>query len=669
MSSSQNYYREKYLKYKNKYLELKMHGGVNCAKIGFRQHEEECWHDSLSMIFCYCDGIGETIQEIFKSEDSFTEFIDTININQDNGVPLELLPPNFDLDNERDKIRLLELSKDYFKQLYKRYANEQKIELDLTPSELKKIQELTREEKDIIDKYIYKNNLLDQYPDERQIFNRFLYNESSYDNTHQYYRWYVNTLLKFLSETKIIKPKPPGLVRQNSEDYSFKCVNYIYEISNHNSSNNLYFFITHRGSVNEEFIPTSIISYFLLNYPIMKQNNQKKLTRTLTRTLSLDSTLDKLEQKSLKFLSFKIYSFETIFIEINTVTNIIDKLQEMKDYIKDAHCMIINTYLGIEGNQDMANRDIINKENIYTFSFNHVQCFFTCDKKLYFYDNQGIKIDGKKKLFVNFNWKDYLNSVIENIIRTITDLNKSKIYNKFSQFYYDSLKYLDNHLALIKNFIIIKNENYTKELFKISLLDNLNFQLLQYNNKNILNIIETNSIDAITLSELLNNVILKNKSLNNNLPAIEKLINKENINDSFTIKTNKGYTPLHFLIVKEYIELINIFLNHPNVKYWFTIQTDEGYTPLHIAILFNKLKSTIALLSHPEIKQCFTIQNINGDTILHTALVKSSPKNIDILNKLLSHPEIKQCFTIKNNKGETPQSIAEQYNIKLTLDL
>ncbi len=113
MSAQQNYYEKKYLKYKNKYINLKMNGGANCANFGFNQHQGECWHDSLSMIFCYCDGIGETIQEIFKSEESFREFIQNIDINKSNGIPLEMLPPNYDFDDETDRIKLLELSIEY----------------------------------------------------------------------------------------------------------------------------------------------------------------------------------------------------------------------------------------------------------------------------------------------------------------------------------------------------------------------------------------------------------------------------------------------------------------------------------------------------------------------------------------------------------------------------
>ena len=111
MLSNKNSYKIKYLKYKKKYIDLKMTGGANCAKFGFNQHSGECWHDSLSMIFCYCDGIGENIQEIFNTEASFTDFIthlELIKLNS-NGIPFELLPPNFELNsgNDFDKETLL----------------------------------------------------------------------------------------------------------------------------------------------------------------------------------------------------------------------------------------------------------------------------------------------------------------------------------------------------------------------------------------------------------------------------------------------------------------------------------------------------------------------------------------------------------------------------------
>ena len=184
MYSDKNSYKLKYLKYKKKYLDLKMTGGAKCAQFGFNQHSGECWNDSLSMIFCYCDGIGENIQEIFKTEESFNYFINHIDINILNGIPLEFLPPNYNLNNIEDKSILLDLSKAYIIQLYDRYSNEKKV--NVTEMTIKRITTLTAKEKDIIILLINKDNI------DNKIFNEyslkilyyFLNNESKYYNTH-----------------------------------------------------------------------------------------------------------------------------------------------------------------------------------------------------------------------------------------------------------------------------------------------------------------------------------------------------------------------------------------------------------------------------------------------------------------------------------------------------
>jgi len=62
-------YQKKYLKYKQKYLELKQIGGVKCMDndVHFSQHNGECWHDSILTIFFFCDVIGDNIQYIIFS--------------------------------------------------------------------------------------------------------------------------------------------------------------------------------------------------------------------------------------------------------------------------------------------------------------------------------------------------------------------------------------------------------------------------------------------------------------------------------------------------------------------------------------------------------------------------------------------------------------------------
>jgi len=77
-----NYYK-KYLKYKSKYEHLKNQIGGNQIKIiedkyktnlfqvkcfskGFKQHNQECWNDSIMMFFCSQDELKETVQRKLK---------------------------------------------------------------------------------------------------------------------------------------------------------------------------------------------------------------------------------------------------------------------------------------------------------------------------------------------------------------------------------------------------------------------------------------------------------------------------------------------------------------------------------------------------------------------------------------------------------------------------
>ncbi len=66
-------YREKYLKYKNKYLQLQLqYGGANCLQYGFQQHSGECWHDALGMLMMQSD----------LTSDNFIANITTLNLDE-----------------------------------------------------------------------------------------------------------------------------------------------------------------------------------------------------------------------------------------------------------------------------------------------------------------------------------------------------------------------------------------------------------------------------------------------------------------------------------------------------------------------------------------------------------------------------------------------------------
>ncbi len=77
-------YKDKYLKYKNKYNNLKsLLGGDNCLKFGFQQHSGECWHDSLGMLLMQSD----------LTKDAFIRSMQSINIDEVQAKLVDLFSP------------------------------------------------------------------------------------------------------------------------------------------------------------------------------------------------------------------------------------------------------------------------------------------------------------------------------------------------------------------------------------------------------------------------------------------------------------------------------------------------------------------------------------------------------------------------------------------------
>ena len=141
-------YKNKYLKYKNKYLSLrdkylnifseehktkgynknKLIGGANCPILGYYQHKGECWHDSLSMVLLYSDGLSGHIQNVFENDFNIDECIESAKQN-----PPFLIPKNIE---DKDYDEFIQLSKIYISELQSRYINEKlpiKTLLDKSP--------------------------------------------------------------------------------------------------------------------------------------------------------------------------------------------------------------------------------------------------------------------------------------------------------------------------------------------------------------------------------------------------------------------------------------------------------------------------------------------------------------------------------------------------------
>lgn len=119
----EQFYKNKYLKYKEKYL---LSGGVctNCAKVGFQQHNGECWHDSFSTIMLFSDDFSEGIQKIFNPEFDARMRIRFVSTRPDS-YPKYFLPPNIS-DSGPDFQKFCEFSSTYLTNLYKLYVNELK---------------------------------------------------------------------------------------------------------------------------------------------------------------------------------------------------------------------------------------------------------------------------------------------------------------------------------------------------------------------------------------------------------------------------------------------------------------------------------------------------------------------------------------------------------------
>ena len=118
----EEFYKNKYLKYKQKYLE----GGKceHCPKIGFEQHKGECWHDSFSTIMLFSDDFSETIQKIFTPDFSADMRIRKVTSRTD-VYPKYFLPPNI-TDTETDFKKFCEYGKIYLNNLFLLYQNELK---------------------------------------------------------------------------------------------------------------------------------------------------------------------------------------------------------------------------------------------------------------------------------------------------------------------------------------------------------------------------------------------------------------------------------------------------------------------------------------------------------------------------------------------------------------
>jgi hypothetical protein len=305
-ANSQEIFKLKYLKYKQKYLELK--GGKICPSLGFHQHISECWHDSYITMMLYTDNMSDIIQHILenyeKSFKTLEELVeDILNFAEKNQNLQILLPLNIDA-NVYGKYK--RYCRTYFLNLFNRYFNE-RIKL----------------EKDII----------------------------------------------------APKKGPKSvLVRQNSLRESLYCTSNIFNILNINNREPEEHNVITRGGLHERdtYFVSCTYNYYLMNYILPDELKTK--------------TIEEKQDLPRNFIGNQLISFDQLFDTSTSSQELKKKLSEMKDSINKCDAI----YIGLLSYTSQLNKgNFIANENINRIA--HMVSMFTCDKKLYYYDNEGVE--------------------------------------------------------------------------------------------------------------------------------------------------------------------------------------------------------------------------------------------------------------------------------------
>ena len=134
-------HKQKYLKYKQKYINLKKIIGGKiceiCPKKGFIQHSGECWHDAFSMILLYTDDLSDDIHELFNKwlsdETLINSYVESMFESYD--ARKYLLSPNIDYFDDNIKLNI----KDYIFNLFRRYKRELEYQKSDLTKETKKL--------------------------------------------------------------------------------------------------------------------------------------------------------------------------------------------------------------------------------------------------------------------------------------------------------------------------------------------------------------------------------------------------------------------------------------------------------------------------------------------------------------------------------------------------
>jgi hypothetical protein len=413
--------------------------------------------------------------------------------------------------------------------------------------------------------------------------------------------------------------------RSNSIDLSLSCVKKSYEIYNINNSKPVNYDIKKHGGTNiNNLINISNFNYFLMNY-----------YKTLKRPLN----------------NFFINSYNFNIMSICENNNI-----EQIDFMKKLLNMYIFGITIVLVEHDFQNGNTITKDDS-----GHVQMFFSCGKKQYFYDDNGIN-DSNTNFenyitFIEFDWKDYLNKKIDfiknEIKKNISNNKKDKdLYLSFSDFFNGhstnntiGRDYLKKYY--IVEFSFISKEQIEQKTVNYKLYHNIMMYTTYTNDRTV-------ELFYYTIDIYPNNINILEGIFNDNKNLFKKLLNKLFINHK------------KFNFHNRYINKKSIFYNILEINDLELADKFISLTPsktyLEYAIIYNDLKLLELLLS----KFNFDInEEIFGTTYLDTAIFHAeNTKDYSIVEFIISDIKFNINRKIEFNKTYIDKAI-ETSNVKL----
>ena len=485
-------YKEKYLKYKNKYLELK--GGANCPKMGFFQHLTECWHDALIMILLFSDGLSEHIQKILDETDTYKFNLDDCMKFANTHTPKYLKPINI---SESDNELFMQYAKDYIRSIFERYENEKlsiipfdkipppllpKPDFTLPPAVIEANKKIAQAQKPIVKKSLYRRDSINQ---------SLSCNYSIFKITK------INNLIKMAYKHKV-----------------------------------------HGGIIYHTITGISLYNYFLLNYfpeNLEFPDKTKKFIRLIPTSL--------LEIFQIQILSIKPELLDMLF------DSIITSLDRLGTDINNSIGIVLDIIPNFALDKIMSHEPI-------QLSMAHAVAFMNCGGKEYFYDNNGvIPIDyhdfvlrpqdvqlnpaevysneddeltkfklayreQQKRLMAPFNWKKFLLKKIETTKAELPKIKISRDISKlrdlilgFSECFYghnpDKRMTVGNNLLksfFIEKFnIITKHDLYNEDSYDFFTTPTLFVNSVYTNKEAMIKLMAIDNLPQLVFSALQNN--------------------------------------------------------------------------------------------------------------------------------------------------------------------